>query len=79
MNSEIDRLTNSFRMIVDNCLDNLDEDALTEIRNRTAVLIEQEVFWVMKENEERYCYELKKFLTWLCDYVLVKDNEFWKE
>ena len=44
-----------------------------------ASLIEQEAFWVMKENEERYCYELKKFLTWLCDYVLVKDNEFWKE
>ena len=75
----INELQNSLAKIIDNCLDNLDEDDLLEIKNRMASLIEQEAFWVMKENEERYCYELKKFLTWLCDYVLVKDNEFWKE
>ena len=79
MSKEIDRLTNSFRLIVNNCLGNLDVDALTEIKNRTADLIKQESFWIEEENTERYVYELRKFLTWLADYVEIKENEFWGE
>ena len=79
MNEEIDRLIGSFRLLVDECLGNLDEDSLTEIKNKTAVLIEQEMFWMKEDNSERFVYELKKFLTWLVNYVEMKDNEFWGE
>ena len=79
MDSEINELINDVRIIIDNCLDNLNEDALTEIKNKTADLIEQEMFWLKEENPKRFVYELKKFLTWLVDYVEMKDNEFWGE
>ena len=79
MNNEIDSLMAGFSVIVDKCLGNLNEDALTEIKDRTSDLIEQEVFWIKEENPERYVYELKKFLTWLCDYVQMKEDEFWGE
>jgi len=72
-------LIGSFRLLVDECLGNLDEDSLTEIKNKTAVLIEQEMFWMKEDNSERFVYELKKFLTWLVNYVEMKDNEFWGE
>ena len=79
MSDEIDDLIGGFRVVVDKCLGNLDEDTLTEIKNRTAVLIEQESFWLKEENTERFTYELRKFLTWLVDYVEMKENEFWGE
>ena len=75
MNPEIIKLTKNLTNVIDFSIDNLDEKALTEIRDRMTNLIEQEVFWVKEGNEERYCYELKKFLTWLCDYALMKNDE----
>ena len=54
MNSEINELINNFRILVDNCLDNLGEDALTEIKNKTADLIEQEMFWMKEEKLKIY-------------------------
>ena len=75
MNPEIIKLTKNLTDVIDFSIDNLDEKALTEIRDRMTNLIEQEVFWVKEGNEERYCYELKMFLTWLCDYALMKNDE----
>ena len=75
MNEEIIKLTKNLTDVIDFSIDNLDEKALTEIRNKMTDLINQEMFWIKEGNEERYHYELKKFLTWLCDYALMKNDE----
>tara|TARA_R110000824_G_scaffold172973_7_gene350975 strand:- start:958 stop:1191 length:234 start_codon:yes stop_codon:yes gene_type:complete len=75
MDSEIIKLTKNLTDLVDFSIDNLDEKALTEIRDRMEILIEQEAFWIKQESKERFHYELKKFLTWLCDYALMKNDE----
>ena len=72
---EILKLTKQLTDVIEFSIDNLDEKALTEIRNKMTGLIEQEAFWIKEGNEERYHYELKMFLTWLCDYALMKNDE----
>ena len=79
MDEEINKLNKHLADVIDFSVDNLDEECLTEIRNKMGTLIEQEIIWVEQENEERYYYELKKFLTWLCDYVLIKHDEYQKD
>jgi hypothetical protein len=75
MNQEANNLTAQMAKVVDFSIDNLEIDDLIEIKNKMENLIEQEEFWMKQENENRFVFELKNFLTWLSDYALLKHSE----
>jgi len=75
MKNEIVGLTSKLNKVIDFSIDNLEVDDLIEIKSKMEQLIAQEAFWIEQENEDRYVYDLKNFLTWLCDYALMKYDE----
>ena len=75
----MDKLTEKLSKVIDFSIDNLGVESLTEISDMMSDLIRQQSFWIKEENEERFHYELKKFLTWLCEYALMNYNKFEKD
>jgi hypothetical protein len=73
---EINKLTKHLSSVVDSCLHNLNEEDLTLIQDKMGLLVKQQMFWIETENPERFIYDLRNFLLWLCDFVEVKENEF---
>ena len=75
--TEVDKLISNLQKLMGHSLNAMDESALTEIKNKMGLLIEQEEFWSKQENTERFAYDLRNFLTWLCEYIESYDKEFW--
>jgi hypothetical protein len=73
---EINKLTKHLSTVVDGCLHNLNEEDLTSVQNKMGLLVEQQLFWIETENSERFIYDLRNFLLWLCDFVEEKENDF---
>ena len=73
---EINKLTKHLSSVIDNCLHNLSEEDLTLVQDKMGLLVKQQMFWIKTENSERFIYDLRNFLLWLCDFVEVKENEF---
>ena len=44
-------------------------EVLEEIQRHMSIIIEQGIFWLKNQNAERYAYDLRNFLTWLCDFI----------
>lgn len=44
-------------------------ESLEEIQRHMGIIIEQGIFWLKNQNAERYAYDLRNFLTWLCDFI----------
>ena len=75
MNEEINELSKKLTNAVDFSIDNLDQESLIKISNEMGMLIKQSQFWIDQGDSERYFYDVKNFLTWLCDYVAMQNND----
>ena len=77
--TEINELIKNINSVMDIGTKNLDEEALKEIHEHISIIIKQGIFWLNQENPQRYIYDLRNFLLWMCDFVEGKDAEFWGE
>ena len=75
---EVEKLTKNLHLVIENCIKNLKEQDLVEIKDKMEMLVEQGAFWFKQDNIKRYVYDLKEFLLWVCDFVEEKDNEFFE-
>ena len=46
-----------------------------EINELSKKLTNAVQFWIDQGDSERYFYDVKNFLTWLCDYVAMQNND----
>ena len=74
----IKNLTEDMIDLVDECVDNpskiYDKQDLEAVRDRMSLLIEQGVFWLERDNNKRYIYDLEDFVCWLCEFMEEKEN-----
>ena len=76
---EINDLIKNINSVMENGLINLDKEGLEEIHKHIEIIIKQGIFWLKQENPQRYIYDLRNFLLWMCDFIEEKDREFWGE
>tara|TARA_B100000902_G_scaffold141009_1_gene138913 strand:+ start:3134 stop:3400 length:267 start_codon:yes stop_codon:yes gene_type:complete len=55
--------------LINNCLANFSVEQLEVVKARHNILMQQQMFWVMQDNMERFYYDLKEYGVWLCDYI----------
>lgn len=65
----IESLTDDLKVLIKDCIKNLEQCELQVIRDRMNVLQNQGVFWIKQQNDERYIYDLQDFLSWLCQFI----------
>ncbi len=74
---EIVIATNQIHKIIDTALEEnyFSPEELECIQSQMGDLIRQGVFWLERENQKRFIYELKNFLEWLVEFVETRKNE----
>jgi predicted RecA/RadA family phage recombinase len=74
---EIVDLTKKIHQILDTAIDEkyFGVDELECVQGQMTDLLRQGVFWLQKENPQRFIYDLKNFLTWLITFVETRQNE----
>ena len=77
--SRAENLTAQLQHLMDNCLHNMGAKEMEEISSRMRMLLEQGVFWIEKEDFDRFAYDLEDFLNWLIEFIADKEREFWGE
>ena len=45
------------------------------INNRMSILLDQGMFWLARNNQGRYIYDLNDFISWLCEFMENKEIE----
>lgn len=50
-------------------LSSLTIEELEEVQRHMGLIIEQGIFWLKEQNENRYVYDLRNFLSWLCNFL----------
>ena len=70
---EINSLIGDINLVMDTDSLSLSLENLEEVKKHMSLVIEQGMFWLQQENPNRYIYDLKNFLRWLCDFV--EENE----
>ena len=45
------------------------------IEKRMVILLDQGMFWLMRENQQRYVYDLNDFISWLCEFMETREIE----
>ena len=75
---EINELIGNINYIMDEGVKgvNFSVEHLEEIQRHMSLIIEQGIFWLKQQNAERYVYDLRNFLIWLCDFIEAKDESF---
>jgi hypothetical protein len=75
---EIDKDIKSLSAIVESdlCSGSFNEEELSIVQEKMTSLLSQSDFWLKRNNAKRFCYDLKKFLSWLRDYVEEIENDF---
>ena len=75
--AEVVELTQKIHQILDTAIDEkyFGVQELECIQGQITDLIRQGVFWIQKENPQRFLYELKNFLKWLITFVETRQNE----
>ena len=70
-------LTQKIQRILDTAIDEkyFGMDELECVQGQITDLLRQGVFWLQKENPQRFVYELKNFLEWLITFVETRQNE----
>ena len=76
---EIVDLTQKLHKIIDTAIDEnyFNEEELECVQGQMTDLIRQGLFWLEQENQERFIYDLKNFLTWLITFVETREDS-WK-
>ena len=75
---EINDLIKNINCVMDEGVSNLAVDVLEEIQRHMGLVIEQGLFWLKQHNPERYVYDLRNFLIWLCDFIEEKEMDFYE-
>ena len=76
---EINSLIGDINYLMDSAvfgLSNLKLEELEEVQRQMGLIIEQGVFWLKEQNADRYVYDLKNFLSWLCNFLEQRDEQF---
>ena len=55
--------------LLSDSIDDLSKECMSEIDDRYNLLLEYEEFF--KYDEKRFNYEMRNFLIWMCDVILV--------
>jgi hypothetical protein len=55
--------------LISNSIDDLSKECASEIDDRYNLLLEYEEFF--KYDEKRFNYEIRNFLIWMCDVILL--------
>lgn len=55
--------------LLSDSIDDLSKECMSEIDDRYNLLLEYEEFF--KYDEKRFNYEMRNFLIWMCDIILV--------
>ena len=78
--AEITKLTQNCHKLIDSaCSENyFGVEELGEIQGKMKILVEQGLFWLKQENPQRFVYDLRGFILWLCDYC-AEIEESWNE
>jgi len=76
---EIDKDIKSLSAIVESdlCSGFFNEEELSMVQEKMASLLSQTEFWLKRNDAKRFCYDLKKFLSWLRDYVEEIESDFY--
>tara|TARA_B100001939_G_C16630000_1_gene483038 strand:+ start:131 stop:388 length:258 start_codon:yes stop_codon:yes gene_type:complete len=74
---EINKLVNNVSHLVDNCLKKLEPKDLIIVQKRMKSFLNNALFWMSKDNRERFYYDLKDFANWLCDFIAEKERQSW--
>jgi len=75
---DIIQATEAISILINDCLGNLSKDQLLEIKESHRLLLEQQVFWTIQENYDRFLYELRAYGNWLCDYIADAERELFE-
>ena len=75
----IAELVMDMHFLVDECMENKYKIYTKEDQNivqeRMDMLLKQGTFWIIKDNKERYIYDLNEFIAWLCEFMETKEIE----
>ena len=71
---EINSLIGDINLVMDTDSLSLSLENLEEVKKHMSLVIKQGTFWLQQENPNRYIYDLKNFLRWLCDFI--EENEY---
>jgi len=77
--SRVKSLTAKLQHLMDNCLNNMGIKEMEEISKNMRMLLEQGMFWIEREDFDRFAYDLQEFLNWLLEFIADKEREFWGE
>ena len=77
--SRVENLTVKLQHLMDNCLNNMGVKEMEEISENMRMLLEQGVFWIEREDFDRFAYDLEAFLKWLTEFIADKERGFWNE
>lgn len=70
------RMTQNLKKLVESNLligediinnDSFTTEDLIAVQDRMKTLIDQLIFWIEQDNDERFCYDLKDHLNWLLE------------
>ena len=75
---EVVALTKKIHEILDSAIGEgyFNQEELENVQSQMTDLIRQGVFWLKQENSERFAYELKNFLKWLCEFIDTRSKEW---
>ena len=75
---EIVELTKKVHEILDSAIDEgyFNQEELENVQSQMTDLIRQGVFWLKQENPQRFVYDLKNFLKWLCEFTDTRSQEW---
>ena len=75
---EINELIGNINYIMDEGIKgiNFSVEHLEEIQRHMKLIIEQGIFWLQQQNTERYIYDLRNFLTWLCNFIETNEESY---
>tara|TARA_R110002110_G_scaffold413005_1_gene639853 strand:- start:33 stop:293 length:261 start_codon:yes stop_codon:yes gene_type:complete len=72
-------LTAKLQHLMDNCLHNMGIKEMEEISEKMRMLLAQGMFWIEREDFDRFAYDLQSFINWLMEFIADKEREFWNE
>ena len=70
---DVSKVTKEIASLINNRLDKLSEYQLLKVKDSHRILMEQQIFWVLQEDYNRFLYELRSYRDWLKNFI--EDSE----
>ena len=75
---EIENATSAISLLINDCLGNLNEEQLLEVKESHRMLMEQQIFWIFQKDYDRFLYELRDYGNWLCNYIADAESKLFE-